>query len=80
MIIEETQIYGQELNIMSTLDGIAQYRLNWWEHLCRMSYCHPQTTMEPVSYTHLDVYKRQYYSWSLQRFLERPIPLRPLGL
>ena len=26
----------QELNIMSTLDRIAQYRLNWWEHLCRM--------------------------------------------
>ena len=26
----------QELNIMSILDRIAQYRLNWWEHLCRM--------------------------------------------
>ena len=29
----------QELNIMSIglLDRIAQYRLNWWEHLCRMT-------------------------------------------
>ena len=24
----------QELNIMSVLDRIAQYRLNWWKRLC----------------------------------------------
>ena len=29
----------QELNIKSILDRIAQYRLNWWEHLCRMDDC-----------------------------------------
>ena len=40
----ELAIIWHELNIMSILDRIAQYWLNWWE---------------PVSYTHLDVYKRQ---------------------
>ena len=29
----------QELNIMSILDRIAQYRLNCWEDLCRMDDC-----------------------------------------
>ena len=29
----------QELNIISILDTIAQYRLNWWEHLCQMDDC-----------------------------------------
>ena len=30
----------QELNIMSILDKIAQYRLNWWEHLCQIDDWH----------------------------------------
>ena len=29
----------QDMNIISILDRIAQYRLNWWEHLCRMDDC-----------------------------------------
>ena len=29
----------QELNIMSILERIAQYRLNWWEHLCLKDDC-----------------------------------------
>ena len=29
----------QELNIISTINRIPQYRLNWWEHLCRMDDC-----------------------------------------
>ena len=29
----------QELNIMSILDRIAQYRLNCWEYLCQVDDC-----------------------------------------
>ena len=60
----------QELNVMSMLDRVAQYRLKRLENLNRMDdwriskqllnykprgVGHPRT----VSYTHLDVYKRQ---------------------
>ena len=85
MIMEETYI-RQELNIMSILVSIAQYRLNWWEHLSRIDDCRiPNhhgsisrwdgevwdaggsagvTSSRPVSYTHLDVYKRQEYIYT----------------
>ena len=47
----------QELSIMSIFDRIGQFRLNRWEHLCQMDDC--RIPKQPVSYTHLDVYKRQ---------------------
>ena len=66
-----------ELNIMGILDMIAQYRLNWWEHLCRVDDCRIPKQIwnykprgrrgvgrpRSVSYTHLDVYKRQNQGW-----------------
>ena len=42
---------------MSIFDRIAQYRLKWLERINQMG--ENRISKQPVSYTHLDVYKRQ---------------------
>ena len=42
-----------ELEVGDINEIISAYRRQWWDHLQRMA---------AVSYTHLDVYKRQVYS------------------
>ena len=39
MITERNTDIRQKHNIMSILETIAKYWLNWWEHLCRMDDC-----------------------------------------
>ena len=37
-----------------------------------------RNTLRPVSYTHLDVYKRQEYTFLLREFLRSPYPYLPV--
>ena len=58
----------QELNIMSILDRIAQYRLNWWQLLCRMDGCRTlkQLQYETISRGDGEVCEIRESAWSDQ--------------
>ena len=54
-------VYKRQAHIQLAEIGILQYRPEGVQALLQdlLSVCHKQQTAGPVSYTHLDVYKRQ---------------------
>ena len=65
-------MYKRQLEDGSILrDGIDMTPTEYYAHLasCRKLPTTSQPSPEPVSYTHLDVYKRQYPSYDNRPFL-----------
>ena len=62
---------GNVSEMIGRLDSLLQSLLGEWEGSASEAYRERYESLRPVSYTHLDVYKRQYYTNGDQRFPDR---------